>query len=79
MSIWAHSTDMVLLVGTCSLTFREFCACGAPEFFGKKDPIASRWWIADIGNAFWSSLFLEEVKVRLASCLLKDRAHDWWK
>ena len=32
-------------------SFREFKACGAPEFFGAKDPIASRRWIDDIENA----------------------------
>ena len=35
----AFHTEMVVIVGACSLTFREFCACGDPEFFGKRTPL----------------------------------------
>lgn len=33
------------------LFFWEFKAYGAPYFFGKKDPIAIKWWIVDMENA----------------------------
>ena len=43
--------------GAWTPLFREFKACGAPESFGAKDPIASRRWIAYMENAqqmsFW--------------------------
>ena len=51
-------------------------ACRAPKFFGKKEPIASKWWLVDIGNAFRSRLYLEETKVKLVSYLLKDKDLD---
>ena len=34
--------------GPRALTFREFRACGALEFFGKKGPNISRRWVVDI-------------------------------
>lgn len=46
---WAEIAAVQL--GAWTLSFREFKACGAPEFFGVKDPIASRRWIADMENA----------------------------
>ncbi|KAL7585243.1 hypothetical protein Lser_V15G45405 [Lactuca serriola] len=67
------------MIGACSLMFCKFRACRAPDFFGKKDPIASIRWLEDISNSFRSSLYPEEAKVRLASYLLKDKAHDWWE
>ena len=68
---------MMTLVGAQSLKFREFRACGAPNYHGMKDPIASRCWLADVANAFHTSHCPEGDNVRLASCLLKDRARDW--
>ena len=68
--------EMVALVGARTLTFRDFRPCGAPEFFGEKDPISSRHWLADVANAYHTSSCIKEAKVRLASCLLKDRARD---
>ena len=38
----------------------------------------SRRWLVNVRNAFQFSRFLEEAKVQLASCLLKDRAREWW-
>ena len=38
-------------IGARTPSFREFKACGAPKFFGVKDPIVSQRWIADIKNA----------------------------
>ena len=35
--------------------------------------------MADITNVFQTSFYPEEAKDRLASCLLKDRAYDWWE
>ncbi|KAL7587966.1 hypothetical protein Lser_V15G39918 [Lactuca serriola] len=59
-------------------SFREFKACGAPEFSGVRDPIVSKRWVADIENAQRTSSCLEEAKVGFASCMLRDRARDWW-
>ena len=67
------------MMGDRTLTFYEFRACGAPKVFGKKDPIISRRWLAEVGNIFQSSLCHEEAKVRIASCLLKDKDRDWWE
>ena len=36
-------------------------------------------WLADVTNAFYTSRCPEGDKVRLASCLLKDRACVWWE
>lgn len=30
-------------------------------------------------NAFQTSFCAEGSKVRFGSCLLKDKAHDWWE
>ena len=40
-------------------------------FSGKKEPISSRKWLADMANAFRTSVFLEEAKVRYDSCLFE--------
>ena len=66
-------------MGARTLTFREFRACRAPEFLGKKEPIMIRHWLTDVRNAFRSSLGNKETKVRLASIHLKDKARDWWE
>ena len=66
-------SEMVALVGVCSLTFKEFGECGAPDYFGEKDPIAWRSWLADVANTFRTNIFAKGAKVRLVSCLLKDR------
>ena len=36
-------------------------------------------WLADVANSFRTSRCPEGNKVRLASCLLKERARDWWE
>ena len=64
--------------GARTPSFREFKACGAPEFSGVRDPIVSRRWVADIENAQCMSSCPEEAKVGFASCMLRDRARDWW-
>ena len=69
-------SEMVEMMGARTLTFCEFRECGAPEFLGKKDLIVSRCWLVDVTNIFHSSYFPEGEKVRLTSCLLKDRAQD---
>ena len=61
------------------LTFREFRACVALEYFGEKDLIASIRWLVDVANAFCISSCPNGTKVRLSSCVLKDRARDWWE
>ena len=75
----AFRTEIMDLMGACTMTFREFRACGAPDYHGAREPIASRRWLADIANAFRTSRCPKGDKVRLASCLLKDRARDWWE
>ena len=55
--------EMVTTVGARSLTFREFGLCGAPNYYGEKDPIVSRRWLADVANAFHTSGFPEEENV----------------
>ena len=72
-------TEMVAMVGARSLTFREFRVCGAPKFFRTKGPIASRWCLADISNAFRTSFRPKGPGARFALCLLEDRALNWWE
>ena len=75
----AFRIEMVGMIWVRTLTFREFSACGAPDYHGARDPIASSRWLADVANAFRMSRCPEGDKVRLASYLLKDRARDWWE
>ena len=70
----AFRTEMMALLGVRTLTFRDFKACGAPYYHGARVPIASGRWLDDVSNAFRSIQCPEGDKVRLASCLLKDRA-----
>ena len=35
----AFCTDIMVIMGSLTLSFQEFRACGAPEFFREKDPI----------------------------------------
>ena len=65
------------MMGLRTLTFREFKACGAPDYHLARDPIASTRWLVDVANAFRTNRYPEGNKVRLASGLLKDRTHDW--
>ena len=53
----AFRAEIVALVGTRSLTFREFRACGASDYHGSRDPIASIRWLADVANTFYTSRF----------------------
>ena len=61
-------------IGARAPSFMEFKACGAPEFFGVRDPITSRCWVADMENAQRTSFCPEAEKVGFASCMLRDRA-----
>lgn len=54
-------------------SFREFKACGAPEIFGDKDPIAIHPWIDDMENAHQMCFCPEGENVGLAYFLLKER------
>ena len=74
----AFHAEIMALIATHSLTFRDFQDCGAPDYHGARDPITSSRWLADVANAFRTSRCPKGDKVRLASCLLKDRARDWW-
>ena len=50
-----------------------------PKYFGEKDLITSRIWLADVANTFCTSSCPKGANVRLASCLVKDRARDSWE
>ncbi|XP_023737006.1 uncharacterized protein LOC111884940 [Lactuca sativa] len=65
-------------IGDRTPSFWEFKVCGALEFFGVRDPIVSRRWVADIENAQRTSYCPDVAKVGFASCMLRDRARDWW-
>ena len=75
----AFCTEVAAMIGPHTLTFREFRACGAPDYERARDPIASTRWLVVVTNAFYTTRCPEEDKVRLASCLLKGRARDWWE
>lgn len=38
--------------GARTLTFREFRACGPPEYFRKKGPITRSHWIVDMESVY---------------------------
>ena len=65
-------------VGARTPSLWEFKACRAPEFFEVRDPIISRSWVVDIENAQHTSSCPDAEKVGFASCMLRDRARDWW-
>lgn len=60
------------------VSFKEFHACGAPYFFRSRESNTSMHWIADVESAFHASFCPVEAKVRFATCILCDRARDWW-
>ena len=74
-----YRSEMVAIVGVRTLTFREFWSCGTPDYHGARDLLASKRWLADVVNAFRTSSFPKGIKVRLASCLLKDMERGWWE
>ena len=45
------------------VSFKEFDACGGPHFFGKREPIISMCWVADMESAFRASFCPTEAKV----------------
>ena len=50
--LWLFRSDLVSSQSsTCTLSFKDFRGSGAPDFYGAKDPIAARRWIADIESA----------------------------
>ena len=51
----AFCTKVASMMGSHTLMFREFRACGAPDYHGAWDPIASSRWLADVANAFRTS------------------------
>ena len=75
----AFRNEVAAMIGSHKLTFREFGACGAPDYHGDQDPITSTKWLVDVANAFHTSKCPKGDMVRPASCLLMDRAHDWWE
>ena len=75
----AFRTKVAAMMGSLTLTFRDFRACGAPDYHRARDPIASSRWLGDVANAFRMSRCLEGDKVRLASCILNDKARNWWE
>lgn len=66
-------------LGACTLMYREFHHCGAPAFFGKKDPIASQRSIAYVVTIFWTRFWPKGLKFIFIACLMRDRARDWWE
>ena len=75
----AFRTEILAIVGACTLTFLEFHVRGDPEFFRKKHPVVSRKWIVDMTNAFRTSFFPEGSKVWHVAGCLRERARDWWE
>ena len=47
-------------------------------FFEARDPIVSRRWVADIENIQHTISCPDAAKVGFASCMLRDKARDWW-
>ena len=64
-SLGSFRSEMVALIRVHSLTFREFRACGAPEYFREKDPIMSRHWLEDVANAFRTGSCPDRARVSL--------------
>ena len=54
--------EVVAMMGSHTLTFKDFRACGAPDYHGAREPIASSKWFADVANAFRMSRFPEGGK-----------------
>ena len=44
--------EVAAMMGSRMLTFREFRACGAPDYHGAREPVASTRWLEDVANAF---------------------------
>lgn len=63
--------------GAHTLTFRDCRVCRAPEFFGKKDPIARMCWIMYMECDFQNIFYPESSKTRFSTYLMRDRARDW--
>lgn len=55
--------------GARALNFLDFHAYGAPEFFGKKDFVASKHWVSYMDNVYQTSFYPKELNVRFASSL----------
>ena len=56
-------TEVVAMTGLRTLTFRDFRACGALDYHGARDPVASTIWLAHVANTFRTSRCLEGDKV----------------
>lgn len=74
-----HAEMAACQFGSRTLSFQDFKACGPPEFFGKKYPIDSKWWIAYVENTQRMSFYLDGTRVRFSSFLMRDRVWDWWE
>ena len=75
----AFRTEVAAMLGSLTLTFKDFRACGAPDYHGAQDPIVSTRWLVDVANVFHTNRCPEGDKVRLVSCHLKDGTHVWWE
>ena len=71
----AFHTEVAAMIGSRTLTFREFRACGSPDYHGARTLLLAEY----VSNAFSTGTCPEGDKVQLASCLLKDMAQDWWE
>ena len=67
------------MTGSRTLAFRDFRACGAPDYHEARDPIVSTRWLVNVANTFYTRKCPKGDKVRLASYLIKDRTCDWWE
>jgi hypothetical protein len=61
-----------------NISYKDFSACQSPLFEGKKDPVTSTRWIAEVEGAFRTSFCPPEAKVRFATNLLRGSGKDWW-
>ena len=46
----AFRAEVMAIVGARTLSFHELRACGAPAFYGQRDLVASRIWLAVMAN-----------------------------
>ncbi|XP_023742111.3 receptor-like protein EIX2 [Lactuca sativa] len=54
----AFRTEIIAMMGARTLKFREFRACGAPDYNGDRDLIPSSRWLANVANAFFFLLLV---------------------
>ena len=53
----AFHVEVMVIVGARTLSFSEFRASEASAFYGEREPIASRRWLAGMANVFRTSVY----------------------